>query len=121
MANIALGTDGDILVTNNALTLNSGDAAIRQHLNIRLQFFKGEWLLDLRLGVPYYEYVLVKDPDLSLVRNIFRKAILDTPGIASLESFDLSYDRPSRVLSLAFTARKTEGDDLLDYSKEFII
>jgi hypothetical protein len=120
MANLELDTAGDLLVTNNALTIVEGDAAIRQHLSTRLQFFKGEWPMDQRLGVPYYEYVLVKNPDLSLVRSIFRKAILDTPGIDTLEEFTLSYDNPSRVLGLSFTAKKTDGD-LLDYSKEFII
>jgi hypothetical protein len=36
MANLELGTDGDLLVTNNALTIVEGDAAIRQHLSTRL-------------------------------------------------------------------------------------
>lgn len=120
MANLELDNDGDLLVTNNALTIIEGDAAISQHLSVRLQFFKGEWVMDVRLGIPYYEYVLVKNPDLSLVRSIFRKAILDTPGIDTLEEFTLSYDNPSRTLGLSFTAKKTDGD-LLDYSKEFII
>ena len=122
MANLELDpSTGDLLVTNNALTIVDGEAAIRQQLDIRLQFFKGEWTMDLRLGLPYYEYILIKNPNLGLVRSIFRKAILDTPGIASLEEFFLDFDTTTRKLILSFTAKETAGDGILDYSKEYII
>ena len=121
MANLALDTDGDLLVTNNSLTIVDGDDAIRQNLSVRLRFFKGEWLMDTRLGLPYYDYVLVKNPNLVLIRGIFRKAILDTPGLDSLERFAFIYDNTTRTLSIDFAARKTSDGELLDFSKEYII
>jgi hypothetical protein len=121
MSDLQLDDNGDILVTNDALTLVDGDAAIRQHLTIRLRFFLGEWFLDSRLGVPYFGSVLVKNPNLVLVRGIMRQAILSTPGVASLERFDFTYTNATRKMELDFTVRRTSDGGLLDYSKEFIV
>ena len=120
MADLALDTDGDLLIANNAVVLVEGDDAIVQQLRIRFRFFLGEWFLDIRQGTPYYEEILIKNPDLSRVNGIFKQVILSTPGIASLEEFDLNFDGAERLLTVTFLARKTDGE-ILEFSEEFII
>lgn len=120
MADIALDSDGDILIENDSLVLAEGDDAIVQHLRIRFRFVLREWFLDLRLGIPLFEEVLVKNPDLTRVRGIYKQVILTTPGIASLETFRLDVDGATRKATINFRARKTDGE-LLDFSDEFII
>lgn len=121
MSDIGLTQDGDLLFVNGSLVLVTGGDAIIQNLTIRLQFFLGEWFLDTRLGMPYFQDVLVKNPNLVLVRGIFRVAITSTPGVKSLEEFEFAFDSPTRKLRLDFIVRRTDNDQLLDYSKVFII
>jgi hypothetical protein len=111
----------DILVTDDALAIVEDGDAIIQHLAIRLRFFLGEWFLDTRLGIPYFDSVLVKNPNLVLVRGILRNAILTTPGVLSLESFAFDFDNANRVMAVDFTVRRDDTGELLDFSKEFII
>lgn len=109
---LEIGPDGDLIIVR-------GVDAIMQHLRIRLQFFRGEWFLDTRLGIPYYEEVLRKAPDLNVVQSLFREAILTTPGVLSISEFALDYDGVARKLSLDFQALTTEGE--LRFTDVFII
>lgn len=121
MADLQLATlDNDLDIDGAAMSIVDGDDALLQHLLIRLRLFKGEWFLDERVGVPYYDSILIKNPDLVAIRSIFRQAILTTPGIASLDALTTSYDSTTRTLTVTFTAVKDDGGTL-DFSKEFII
>jgi hypothetical protein len=121
MADLALDTlTGDLDITGDELHVIDGDDAIIQHLAIRLRLFRGEWFLDETIGMPYYERVLVKNPDLVAVRSAFRQAIITTPGIASLDKFSLALDSATRKLTVEFTAIKDSGGTL-DFSREFVI
>jgi len=120
MSDIALDSDGDLLITNDALVLVEGDDAIVQQLVIRFQFFLGEWFLDTRIGIPYFGEILIKNPDLSRVRAIFKQTVLTTPGIASLEEFSLVVDGSTRKATVTFRALKTDGE-ILEFDEEFII
>ena len=81
-------------------TILKGAAAIAQRLRVRLQFFKREWFLDQRQGMPYFEAVLIKNPDLTLVQSLFRRAILATPGVLSIAKFRTNFDRANRTFTL---------------------
>lgn len=83
--------------------------AVMQDVFIRLRMFYGEWFLDPTQGIPYFRYVLVVNPDQRLIESIFRRVVLGTPGIASLDSFSMTFDRPNRQLFVTFVARMTSG------------
>lgn len=107
---LALGPDGDLEIP---VRLKRGAEAIEQRLRNRLRFFLAEWFLDARLGVPYFRDVLVKNPDLDLVRSIIRRVILGTPGVASLRKFDVELDRLARRLDVTdFEAILDDGSPL---------
>ena len=112
--------DNDIDIDGEQWQLVDGDDALIQHLLIRLRFFKGEWFLNPAIGVPYYDTIFLKNPDLVAVRGVFRLAILTTPGIASLNSLLTDLEESTRRLTVTFTAIKDDGG-VLDFSKEFII
>lgn len=120
MADVKLDADGDIDLTDGNMTLVTDDDAIVQQITIRLQLLLGEWFLDKRVGMPLFEDVFKKNPDLTRVRSIYRQTILTTPGIASFEEFTLVVDGATRTLSVDFIARKTDGE-ILQYNKEFIV
>ena len=99
----------DLRLTNGHLTFLEGHEAIAQKVKIRLWFFRGEWYLDQREGIPYWSRVLVKNPDLQALEAMFRRAILSTPGVAIVERLTLELDRATREASLDFTARTDSG------------
>jgi hypothetical protein len=111
---------GDIDTSGAQFSLVNGNDAIAQHTAIRLQFFQNEWFLDARIGMPYYESILVKNPDLSTISAIFQDAILNTPGISTIDNFDINFNSSERLLSVSFQAT-TDEDEILDFSEEFII
>lgn len=99
-------TTGDLVIANGNLVLVSDFESIEQAVNSNLRTFLGEWFLDdpvtPKLGVPYFQSVLVKNPDPSMLRSIFRNVIVGTVGVNDAVLTDLSYDSTSRALSIAY-------------------
>lgn len=103
---LALDETGDLAIP---VRLVAGSDAVAQRIGIRLRRWAGEWFLDLREGIPYLQSVLRKGADLPLVEALFRRCILETPGVASLASFTSELDRSVRRLSISFEARLVDG------------
>ena len=99
----------DLVVQNNDLVINSGLTAIQQDIIQRLSFFAGEWFLDNTQGLPWYQQILVKNPDQSKVDAIFRNAILATPGVQSLSKYSFAPNFAARLLTVSFIAQTTQG------------
>jgi hypothetical protein len=82
---------GDLKLTDGQVTLTPDlKTAVAQHIAIRLRTFFGEWFLDADEGVPYFELILVKNPDLGRINSIFRSVILETPGVSSIARLQLT-------------------------------
>ena len=108
MSDIKL-TDGDIEIDGNDFVLTVDIEAIEQHLGQRLKTFLEEWFLDKRIGVAYLQQVLKKNPDFVVVDSILKKEIITTPGILELTKFVLDLNPSTRVLTLTFNARTSDG------------
>jgi hypothetical protein len=110
-------TTGDLVVVAGNLGLVSDQLAIEQAVNSNLRAFLGEWFLDdpvnPKLGVPYYQLVLVKNPDPNLLRSIFRAVIIGTVGVADATLTDLKYVQTAgtalRSLSMAWRGISDTG------------
>lgn len=107
----------DILLddaTNDLDLSRGGDLTltpdVAQAIRIRLKFFRGEWFLDREQGVPWFEQIFVKNPNLEHVRAIFRKVIVDTPGVGDVRTVEVTYDPLTRGLSLEFEADSDYGE-----------
>ncbi len=101
---------GDLALVGGSVAIIEGPPAIRQKLSARFKFFLGEWFLDLRQGVPYYRDVFLKEPNLDVVRSLFRKLIIETPGVLSLVTFTVSYNEARRSMAFAFQAKVDGGE-----------
>jgi len=106
---------GDILIENGDLSLLTGFDAIEQHLKQRLKTFYGEWFLNKKVGVPYFEQVFVKNYNANILDSVFKKIIIETPGIIQLLEFSLEIDSSTRELFLTFKASAVEG--VIDFSE----
>lgn len=118
----------DLKLSGNDIYLNpstyefeliDGLDAIAQDCEVRLQFFLGEWYLDTRLGVPYYQEILGHKPTMQAVKGIFRDAILTTPGIQSVFELEIDFEGTTRTLSVSFKAETVEGS--FEFDKELIL
>jgi hypothetical protein len=89
--------------------LVDGAARVGQQIKVTLLTFLGEWFLDTSFGVPYFDQVLVKNPDRAAVEAVFRARILDVPGVSRVRRLALAIDRVRRVLSVEFEAESAYG------------
>ena len=119
MADLKLDNTNDLAIEDDDLVIIDGIDAIAQDCEVRLNFFQGEWFLDTRLGVPYYQKILGTKPRLIAVKGILRKAILTTPGILSILDFELDFDASTRRLSTSFRANTVKGE--FEFNKELIV
>lgn len=105
---------GDLVLDEGDLLINEGIEAIQQNIIQRLKTYLGEWFLDNQIGLPYYEQILVKNPDIGKVDALFQNAILGTPGVLSLDTYRAVFDKATRRFSVAFKATCTSGQ--VDYA-----
>ena len=106
----------DLLRRNNDFTLVNGDFAIAdrdtealQRLIERLQSFQGEWFLDSE-GIPYLGAVLGQKSRLAEIRSLLLAAAAATPGVASIERFDITIDTETRRASIDIVALGVTGN-----------
>ena len=102
------------------LELVEGIDEAQQRLQIRYRFFVGTWFLDLLQGIPYYQDILIKNPNLPIVGAIFRQVALSTPGIVSLSSFSMNLDGAPRNLSVDFSG-VYEDPDVTQVDNRFLV
>lgn len=118
---IKLDLTGDLDVTNGEVTLTDGTEAIAQDMTIRLKTFLGEWFLDQRIGLPYFQSILIKNPNLPVIQTIFRQAILETTGIVDISDFEFNFDTSVRQLSISFEAKTEDLDTFIFEFSELIL
>lgn len=112
MAIVRLNPDWDLDITAHGLI--TGPDAIRQKVKQVLQLIKGEWFLDVSIGVPWFESILVRNPSFELIRNIIRGKIQSVKGIATVPTLALSFDKPTRELTIQFEAKLVGGTAVSD-------
>lgn len=112
MIDLALNpSTNDLLFENFDFSFVDGINQIAQNLNIRLRFFQGEWFLDTLAGIPYYQFIFVKNPNQIQVDSFLTQEIYNTDGITGITSFASNFDGQSREFSVNFTA-STESETL---------
>lgn len=92
----------DLVIKNNDLILIDNAERVAQQVLITLRFWLGEWFLDTRQGVPYLEYVLVKNPNMNHIRQILVEKIQSVEGVNSIVSLDFDFRRITRELYVNF-------------------
>lgn len=105
---------GDLDIVDGDLVINDGVQAILQAILQNCRTFLGEWFLDNQVGLPFFQQILVKNPDQAKIDAIFQNAIMGTPGVLQLMTYSFRVDVATRQLFLSFQARVTDG--VVDYS-----
>lgn len=89
----------DFAFTSGNMTLVTGPAETAQELESRLGMPKGSWSLDTQQGTPWFQALLVKNPIVPVLTSILRGIILTTPGVKSIKSLPVSFDRANREIN----------------------
>ena len=107
--------NGDILMIDNA-------ERCAQQIQITLRFWLGEWFLNTTEGVPYLEYILVKQPNVAHIRQIITEQIQSVEGVKAVTDMELTFDQRERSLLVEYAADTDYGlvtdKAILGYNKE---
>lgn len=99
---IVVTADSDVFFIDNA-------ERVAQQIKIQLLTMLGEWFLDITHGVPYLEYILVKNPNFELIRQILKEQIQNVDDVEAVNSLELDYDSHQRRLSVTYAAETNYG------------
>jgi hypothetical protein len=105
-------TEQDFALVNGQLSLISDARAIAQGVENNFRFFLGEWFLNTLEGIPYFQKVFLKNPDVNLIRQLFRRAILKSAGVQDVTAFSMQYDSSQRTLIYSFSALTETGETI---------
>lgn len=100
----------DLQIDNFDLSLVTGIDRVVQDLKVRLWVFLNEWFLDTSIGMPFYQDILIKNPDLNSIEAIIKEKIIETEDVNEIVSFDLVYDSQTRKLSVTFEVNTSFGE-----------
>lgn len=102
--------DNDITIQNGDLSFVSGIDAIAQACKLMVQLFAGEWFLDQTLGIPYFEDIFIKNPNVPAIREIFKQKLLTVVGILDVLQINLSFESVRRTLTIRFRCSTDLGE-----------
>lgn len=110
MVDIALhANDHDILIKDGDFLLIDNAERVAQQIKVKLLTFLGEWFLDTTWGVPYLEYILVKQPNQELIKQILSEQILSVDDVKSLNALELDYQVKVRILIINYEVSTEYG------------
>ena len=112
---------GDLDLNGAQLNKVEGGEAVAQEIRIGLRLFQGEWFLDQRVGMPYFQSIFVKNPNINLLRDLFRRAIKSVPGVTTVDRMVMGLDAATRTLDVSFTCQTAVGDIPLEFKEAFVL
>lgn len=110
MLDLALNAKSHDLIVNDADLMAIDNAErVAQQIKIQLLTWRGEWFLDTTHGVPYLDYILVKNPSIELIRSIFREQIMSVDDVNDVVDIEIDYDVKTRIMTVAYEASTSYG------------
>jgi hypothetical protein len=113
MKDLFMTADGDLAITK------FGDISItdsvRQAVKIRLLWFFGEWRFSPQYGIPYYEEILLKSPNLERIKRIIRDEAKTVDGVLDIRNVRIDLDKQTRIANITFdvvTVEETYREEL---------
>lgn len=103
-------TSHDLVVYNYDLVLVNGIAQVTQNIKIRLLFLYEEWFLDANKGVPYFEELCTKNPNIAIVDSFIKATISETPDVTEILEYSSDYSPSARTLDINFKVLTEYGE-----------
>lgn len=96
---LALTDSGDISITDS----------VQQAVHIRLLWFLDEWRLGPTLGFPYFQQMLVKNPNVAKLKYLLRQTVLSVDEVTGVTDIDFGIDKQTRHATIKITYTTDEG------------
>lgn len=93
---------GDLVVRNGDLMIVNNGERVAQQVLITLREWLGEWFLKTSDGVPYLEYILVKNPNEAHIRQVLSEAIQSVEGVKGVTELEFAFNRILRTLTVSY-------------------
>lgn len=110
MYDILLGKDGDIDLTEK------GDFKIADSLSqkivIRLKWFLSEWRWNVKEGLPYWERMFKKGPEVDLFLMALRNRLQEIDEVQRVMNLSASINKSTRVCTINYAVRTTRDEIL---------
>jgi hypothetical protein len=103
---------GDLKLESGTTKVVDGPEYAEQRIAVTCDFFLGEFFLNVREGIPYFRDILIKNPNPDTVRSVFRRAIMQTPGIVAVNSLTWTVDAEQRKGFVDFEAIYKNGQKI---------
>ncbi len=85
---------------------------VQQKVTTTMQFFLGEFFLDLRKGIAFFKYEIGQRFDRQLLTTLFTRAALQTTGVAEVTAMTMTLDRQTRKLTRVMRLRVETGEEI---------
>lgn len=94
----------------NDLQIISDIERVKQQIKIRLLTFLGEWFLDTRVGIPWLENILAKNPNESYIKSLIYDQIIGVKGVKEIINIDISTNKIDRTMKINFKVSTIYGE-----------
>lgn len=98
---ILLDSNGDLAFKGTDIVLAN---SVRQKIKIRLKWFFQEWRWDDEAGVPYFEYLFVKNPDIDQIKELIEEQIFNVDEITEVNDVSIEIDSLKRSAVIRYEA-----------------
>lgn len=99
---ILLDNYGDLYLNESADIVVENSVA--QKIMIRLRWFLSEWRWDKDVGLPYFEELMIKNPNISYFEGLIRAEIFNVTEVTKVESVKISVVPETRKAIIKFVA-----------------
>ena len=100
MYDLKLNNSGDLEISDTGDVMLT--QSVRQAVEIRLRWLFGEWRFAPEAGVPYFDRIMVKKPDIEGIEQILRTEIMAVDGMTDVKNLQVVIDAKSRVATITF-------------------
>lgn len=114
MKDILLDSTGDIELTKD------GDVSLVtspvQEVLIKLRWYFAEWIFDPDKGIPWFETVLIKNPDIAGIKKMLIKEIMDVDDVIEVPLMNIIIDKENRTSVIRFrfrTSKETYEEEVM--------
>lgn len=108
---------GDLKIVNRRFvritatgSLTAFGFRVAQSVRVHFRWWRGEWFLDTRRGVPYLEQILGERVSTATLRTLVRREALRVFGVAEVPTIVLERNAVTRRTTVNFEVLTTEGE-----------
>lgn len=112
-----LDKNHDMTFGGSMRNVATGSESTQQRIRCELLYMKGEWFIDTDGGVPWVvpdgsdtQAILGVRPDARYAEAVLKEAILSIDGVATLDTFEIVFDKTKRKLTVSCTGTTADGD-----------